>query len=42
MFDDCFLELDVERGKEDARDLFDLVEWEGKCKPPDNVIFCQL
>jgi hypothetical protein len=33
-FVDCLLELDVERGKEDAWDLFDLVKWEGKCKAP--------
>ncbi len=36
------LELDVERGEEDAWDLFDLVKWEGKCKPPVNVVFRQI
>jgi hypothetical protein len=32
-FVDHLLELDVERGKEDTWDLFDLVKWEGKQTP---------
>ncbi len=42
MFVDPLLEWDVEMGKEDARDLFDLVEWEGMCITPDDIVFHQL